>query len=66
MEQDGTFQEHTEQLRKVFGRIQQAGLKIKPSKCSLYQKEVAFLGHIVSRDGIQADLVKTKATRDWE
>ena len=29
-------------------------------------KEVAFLEHIVSRDGTRADPVKTKAIKDWE
>ena len=61
-----TFQEHTERLKEVLERIQQAGLKIKASKCCLYQGEVAFLGHIVSGEGIQADPAKTRAVQNWE
>ena len=38
-------------LRDVFDRFREAGLKLKPSKCTLGQKEVAFFGHIVSDKG---------------
>ena len=45
------FSEHLHNLRDVFDRFQEAGLKLKPSKCTLGQKEVAFFGHIVSDKG---------------
>ena len=33
--------------------ISKAGLKAKPEKCQLLEKEVTFLGHLVSDKGIQ-------------
>ena len=42
-----------------------AGLKLKPSKCKLFAREVEFLGHIVSADGIKTDSIKVKAVKDW-
>ena len=30
-------------------------LKLKPSKCHFFQKQVAFLGHIISEQGINID-----------
>ena len=42
-------------MRIVFERIRQAGLKLKPSKCSLFQRETMFLGHIISAEGIKTD-----------
>ena len=60
-----TFEEHVDRLREVFGRLQSAGLKLKPSKCNLFKPEVSFLGHIVGRDGIRTDPVKTEAVRTW-
>ena len=30
-----------------------AGLKLKPEKCQLFQREVDFLGHLVSADGVR-------------
>jgi len=35
-----TFDQHMERLQKVFDRLVQAGLKLKPSKCALFQKKV--------------------------
>jgi hypothetical protein len=54
-----------ERLRKVFTILQQAGLKIKPSKCKLFQTRIKFLGHMISEEGIQTDPDKIDAVRDW-
>ena len=60
-----TFEQALTNLRNVFERFRQAGLKCKPSKCELFQPEVAFLGHIVSHDGIRPDPAKTKCVDTW-
>ena len=59
------FREHLENLQEIFGRIRNAHLKLNPKKCLLFQKEVKFLGHVVSSDGIQTDPDKISAVRDW-
>ena len=56
-----SFEEHVERLGQVFARLSAAGLKLKPSKCKLFQRRVAFLGHIVSQDGVEADPSKVAA-----
>ena len=48
-------------LRTVFERIRHAGLKLKPSKCSLFQEETMFLGYVISADGIRTDPKKVQA-----
>ena len=58
-----TAEEHIERLREVFQRFKDANLKINPLKCEFFRQHVPFLGHIVSRDGIQADPAKTSAVR---
>ena len=40
-------------------------LKLSPGKCKLFQREVAFLGHIVSESGISTDPEKVKAVKEW-
>ena len=40
-------------------------MKLKPSKCSLCQRNVEFLGHVVSEDGIAMQDEKISAIRDW-
>jgi len=47
-----TFEQHVERLQMVFDRLIVADLKLKPSKCALFQHKVKFLGSIVSVDGI--------------
>ncbi|KAL5493702.1 hypothetical protein EMCRGX_G014921 [Ephydatia muelleri] len=54
-----TFEEHLKNLDLVFSRILDAGLKIKPEKCSLLKEEVRYVGHTVSKDDIAADPEKT-------
>jgi hypothetical protein len=49
---DRTFQEHLLSLQKVFQRSRETRLKLNPEKCQLFQKEVRYLGHIVSPEGI--------------
>jgi hypothetical protein len=56
-----TWTEHLERLKEVFDRIRKAGLKLKARKCTLASKEVDFLGHHVSEDGIQPDKQKASA-----
>ena len=50
-----TPKEHLERLRGVFEKLGQAGLKLKPGKCELLKTRFTYLGHIVSRDGIETD-----------
>ena len=50
-----TLESHTENLNAVFERIRDAGLKLRPDKCSFLKTEVEFLGHIISINGIKPD-----------
>ena len=60
-----TIDEHFRRLSAVLTRLRDAGLKLKPSKCRLLQKHVAFLGHIVSENGVSTDPEKVRAVADW-
>ena len=60
-----TPEEHLERLEAVFERLKKAGLKLKPSKCTFFRDRIAYLGHIVSKQGIEADPKKIEAIRNW-
>jgi len=60
-----SFDEQLERLDEVFRQIRKANLKLKPSKCSLFQRSVEFLGHVVSEAGIAMQKEKIAAIRDW-
>ena len=60
-----SFHETMFNLKLVFERIQEAGLKLKPKKCELFQTEVKFLGHVVSREGVKCDPQKIERVLHW-
>lgn len=53
-----TVEKHRENLLQVLDRLRQAGLRLKPTKCTFFQKQVEHLGYIVSRSGISTDPAK--------
>ena len=60
-----TFKDHMRHLSKVLAQLRGVGLKLKPKKCRLCQQRVAFLGHMVSVEGIATDPSKTDAVSKW-
>ncbi len=44
-----------QRLGKVFGYMEEVGIKLNLSKCHLGQREVKFLGHVVSKEGFKPD-----------
>jgi len=49
----------------VLDRLVAADIKLKPSKCSLFQKRVKFLGSLISEQGIEPDPEKIEAVKEW-
>jgi len=60
-----TLEQHLDRLDQVLDRLQRANLKLKPSKCSLLQTQVVFLGHVVSGAGIATDPEKIRLIANW-
>ncbi|GKF37232.1 putative reverse transcriptase domain-containing protein [Tanacetum coccineum] len=58
-------EEHERHLRIVLEILRQKKLYAKFSKCEFWLQQVAFLGHIVSADGIIMDPSKVKAITKW-
>lgn len=59
------FQEHLNRVKEVLERIRKAGLKLKPNKCQLFQKEVSFLGHVINKNGITPNPDNIAKIIDW-
>lgn len=60
-----TLEEHETRLAKVLNRLRENGLKLSPEKCRFFQTSVRYLGHIVSRSGVETDPKKIEALKTW-
>ncbi|KAH0729411.1 hypothetical protein KY289_000599 [Solanum tuberosum] len=58
-------EDHASHLRIVLQTLKDKDLYAKFSKCEFWLKSVAFLGHIVSGDGIKVDTRKIEAVQNW-
>ena len=57
--------DHLVHFSQVFDRFRKANLKLKMSKCHFAAKEVKYLGHRFTQDGIRVDSEKIKAVVDF-
>jgi hypothetical protein len=48
-------EEHEKHLRLALHKLQENRLYTKLSKCEFWMKQVAFLGHVISKGGISVD-----------
>ena len=58
-------EDHERHLRHVLGILREAKLYAKKSKCTFFVDKVAYLGFIVSKDGISPDPAKVEAVVKW-
>jgi hypothetical protein len=56
---------HEEHLRLALQNLQEHRLYDKLSKCEFWMKQVAFLGHVISRGGISVDPRKVQDVLSW-
>ena len=59
-------QEHEVHVRFVLEKLREHQLYAKFSKCEFWLDEVAFLGHVVSGNGVAVDPSKVAAVTEWE
>jgi hypothetical protein len=59
-------EEHEEHLRLVLQKLWDHSLYAKLSKCEFWLKQVAFLGHIISKGGIYMDPSKIQDVLSWK
>ena len=57
---------HDTHLRVVLEILRKEQLYAKLSKCEFWLTEVSFLGHIVSKEGIQVDPKKIEVVVEWK
>jgi hypothetical protein len=61
-----TAEEHEQHFRVVLEKLRQNQLYAKFNKCDFWLKEVAFLGHVLTAEGVVVDTAKIEAVKEWE
>ena len=56
-----TPEQHLKHIQIVLTRLKQAKLSLKKSKCSFLKKELNYLGHLLTTDGIKPQTEKIKS-----
>ena len=46
-----SFDEHLQHFQQALQRLKKHGIKIKPSKCKFFNREVSYLGRLMSAEG---------------
>jgi len=59
-------EEHEQHLRIVLERLRAHELYAKFSKCEFWLMKIAFLGHILSEEGVAIDPAKVEAVTNWK
>jgi Reverse transcriptase (RNA-dependent DNA polymerase). len=58
-----SLEEHQTKFERLMQRLRAANLKLQPDKCEFLRREVTYLGHIISEDGVRPDPRKLEAVR---
>ncbi|GFR13365.1 retrovirus-related Pol polyprotein from transposon 17.6 [Trichonephila clavata] len=61
-----SFEEHLNNIRRVLQKLEEAILKLSPTKCHLFRWEVSYLGHIILAEGVRTDPDKISAVKNWK
>jgi len=56
---------HNKNLVDVLERIRKVNLKLNPTKCEFLKKEILYLGHVISAEGVAPDPEKIKAIKNY-
>jgi hypothetical protein len=59
-------EEHEQDLRITLQRLRDHQLYTKFNKCAFWLKEVPFLGHVISAEGIAVDSSEVQEVLDWK
>jgi hypothetical protein len=59
-------EEHVDHLHVVLQRLREHRLYAKLSKCDFWLKEIKFLGHTISQDGVAVEPDKVQEVMNWK
>jgi len=60
-----SLKDHQNKLEQVFSRLRLHKLKLQPNKCAFLSKEVLYLGHVISENGVIPDPNKLTCIKEY-
>lgn len=60
-----TREEHLRHIQYVMKKLQQERLLINLQKCTFMQKDLVYLGFVISREGLRMDQEMVEAILEW-
>ncbi|CAK1582403.1 unnamed protein product [Parnassius mnemosyne] len=60
-----SLQEHMINLEKVFSRLRESNFKVQMDKSEFLKRETAYLGHVITKDGIKPNPDKIRAIKNY-
>lgn len=61
-----SLEEHYEHIQRVLTKFMEHNVTVNHEKCQFFNSEAAFLGHIISNQGIKMDHKKIKTIQDFK
>ena len=60
-----TQEEYLVTLKAIFDKLKAVHLKLKPTECKLFRKQINYLGHEVGHNKVSTDPKKIEAVTEW-
>ena len=61
-----TAEQHLKHIQIELTRLKQANLKLTKSKCAFFKKELYYLGHLLTTEGIEPQTEKIKGITEMK
>ena len=61
-----TFEDHLRKIDEILQLIIKTGLKLRPDKCQFLRKEVNYLGHTISAEGVRGNEENIERVKNWK
>jgi hypothetical protein len=59
-----TEEEHQQRLTAVLDKLKEEGITLNKDKCKFFTDQIQFLGQVISREGVSADIKKVEAIQN--
>ena len=60
-----SLQEHLKHLYQIIRQLWEVGLKVNPAKCQFIRKEVQYLGHVITSEGLRPNKRLMEAVQNY-